>query len=512
MSLITFSDIPRSALARLLDAVGEPRSMSPRLLMGEPAEVNPPMLAEMYGGNFINLPESSDVTLTPEFVKVARVLLDPRTNLTIRMWGANNVCGETNIQFPRDIMAGGGVILNQIGRMYRISAFADDSTVTGLLKNTIPQPAEKDLQFEFKAHLDNPLAAALFGIIDLARKKIVNAKRLVTLNEMVFSGQEVYDFMDAAWLMTGFKEMISYIAAIGIMSEPPSSIDTIDGLRVLVKAGFLRDAGNDCFGITNALEPLVRLTAGQPNGLQWQRIALMDNGDQIISNRTFLFGNKSLMLCLAPTVKGRIYIGRIRHKEIMDFLASEIMAALDSEEPQQTAAASTTPSPTTAAQQPPAYAATATTPPAQQAPPASRSAEPPARPVQSVTQSAPPVRPASPPVQQAPVQSSPAQQPVQHPRPAAQLPYPQQTLQTARPDQTHVQPKPPATSFQPAAQTCSNCGVVLKPGAKFCASCGAKCGAGIGAQSGRPAANSCSNCGKPLKPDAKFCVNCGAKS
>lgn len=328
MSLTTFSDIPRSALARLLDAVGQPQCMSPRLMMGDPAELTPPMLAELYGGNFINLPDKPDVTLTPEFVKVARVLLDPRTNVTIRIWENNSICGETNIQFPSDIMTGSGVILNQLGRMYRITAFVDDATITGLLRDAISEPPEKDIQFEFQSHLDNTVAAVLFAIIDLARRKVTGTKRLVPLAELVFPAQDVYTFMFTRWALTGFKDLITYVTAVGIMPEAPSLVDTADGLSLLAKAGLLKEVSKDRYGLTKALEPMLRLTAGQPSGLQWQRISLLENGEQLINNRTFLFGDKSFMLCFIPTVKGRMFISRIRHKEVIDFLASEIMATL----------------------------------------------------------------------------------------------------------------------------------------------------------------------------------------
>ena len=320
MSRTTFSDIPRSVLALLLDVVGQPKSMSPRFLMGDPATPDPPMLAQLYGGKFINLPEKPDVTLTPEFVRVARVLLDPRTNVTIRIWGNNSMSGETNIQFPGDILGGNGVILNQIGRMFRISAFVDDSTITGLIRDTIPKPAEKEIHFNFKAHLDNTVAAVMFAIIDLARRKIAGTQRLVPLVEMVFTAQEVHDFMYNRWAMTGFKDLITYITAIGLMTEAPSLQDTLDGLKVFAQAGFLRDVSNDRFGLTKGLEPIARLTVGQPSGFQWQRISLLDNGDQLINNRTFLFCDKSLMLCFIPTVKGRLYIARTTYKEITDFL------------------------------------------------------------------------------------------------------------------------------------------------------------------------------------------------
>lgn len=52
------------------------------------------------------------------------------------------------------------------------------------------------------------------------------------------------------------------------------------------------------------------------------------------------------------------------------------------------------------------------------------------------------------------------------------------------------------------AGACSKCGAALKPGARFCGSCGAPCGPSP--------VNKCSACGAEIKPDAKFCVGCGA--
>ena len=93
------ANIPRSVLAKLLDIAGEPNDISPRKLM-EPGELYPFQLAELYGNGFIELPEGGDIKLSPTFRKVAGVLLNPQTNLTFRIWGANDMCAETNIQFP----------------------------------------------------------------------------------------------------------------------------------------------------------------------------------------------------------------------------------------------------------------------------------------------------------------------------------------------------------------------------------------------------------------------------
>jgi hypothetical protein len=461
MSLTIFSDIPRSVLALLLDGVGKPSSMSPRLLMGDPGTIGPAEKAELYAGGFIALPDKTKVSLTPQFVKVARVLLNPHTNLNIRIWGNDAICGETNIQFPRDIMSGNGVIFNQIGRMYRISAFVDDSTVVKMVGQAVPEPTEQDLQFEFKAHLDNPVVAILFAVVDLARAQA--EKRPSPILNMVFNTTDVYTYMYNRWSLTGFKDLITYVAAVGVMPESPSLTDTVDGLRVLAQAGLLKEIRKDNYSLTRAIEPLARLMIGQPSGLQWQRVCLMDNGDQLISNRTFLFGDKSLMLCLAPTVKGRMFISRVKRQEITDYLADEVMATLAS-----VAAA-----------------------------PASK-VSPVAKAVASKPQSAPPVAP------QAPKKLE--------PQVAAVVP-PQPTAVTCGNCGTPVASGKKFCSKcgtpvgTPAAAVCANCKSPLKPGIKFCG----KCGAAVGQQPVKPAAPACPNCGSPVKPGVKFCNSCGTK-
>ena len=469
--ITTFSDIPRSVLALLLDAVGKPGKMSPRLLMGKAGTIGPREKAELYAGGFSQIPDGAKVSLTPQFVRAGRVLLNPRTNVNIRIWGNNAVSGETNIQFPGTIVAGGGVIFNQIGRMYRISGFVDDSTVTNLVGQAVPDPKEKDIQFEFKALLDNPVAAVLFAILDLARARA--AKKPGPMLNMVFSTSDVYNYMYNRWAMTGFKELLTYVAAVGVMTEAPSLTDTVDGLRLLSQAGILQEARKDIFSLTSAIEPLARLTVGQPSGLQWQRVCLLDNGEQVVSNRLFLFGDKSLMLCLAPSSKGRIFISRVRRNEITDFLAEEITSTL-----------TTLPAPVAAtATKSETASGVAAKPPSQAAVP----------PVPKKPEQQPPVAAAAPPESAAASQSEP-------------LPCINCGMPIASGKKFCAKCGTPVSTGHAAG--CPNCKSPVKPGVKFCG----KCGAALAQRTANPAAEpSCPGCGRPVKAGAKFCNSCGAK-
>lgn len=60
---------------------------------------------------------------------------------------------------------------------------------------------------------------------------------------------------------------------------------------------------------------------------------------------------------------------------------------------------------------------------------------------------------------------------------------------------------------------CPNCGKPLRPGARFCGSCGYTIPATASAQASTPPASPatipCPQCGKPIRVGSKFCSNCG---
>ena len=470
MSRTTFADIPRSALAAMLDMAGKPRGISPRLLMGKSAKLNAHLLSWLYAGGFIELPKDSRVVLTPAFTKVAQVLLNPRNNINLRIWGKDSMFGETNIQFPGNIMMGDGVLLNQLGRNYRISAFAGESDITDLLRQAVPAPKEEELYFEFRAHLEAPVAAVLFGAIDYVRAQVrKSAKPIGSVKGIVFTTQELYDFMFVPWGFTTFKDLLTYIVTVGMMVEPPSLTQTVDGLRLLVKAELLKEVKADTYCLSPGLEPMVKLTAGLQSGIQWQRASLLDSGDLFVSNRIYIFGNKSFALCLQPTTKGKSLVYRVRHDEITRFLAEEMASSI-----------SEVPKPATA----PEAQATAGAPAKPQTPARARTAAPIAAPT-----------------------------PATAPAPAAAQTFCTKCGVALKPGARFC-PKCGATvaktgaaqaSATPAA--CPNCGASLKPGAKFCG----KCGTVITGQQPPQDAATCPKCGRQLKPGAKFCANCGTR-
>jgi hypothetical protein len=71
---------------------------------------------------------------------------------------------------------------------------------------------------------------------------------------------------------------------------------------------------------------------------------------------------------------------------------------------------------------------------------------------------------------------------------------------------------PPAPGGPPIGQTtCSKCGEVLRPGAKFCGRCGQTRIVQPAIPTPPPSPAYCPGCGGPLRPGTKFCGVCGQK-
>jgi hypothetical protein len=318
------ANIPRSVLARLLDMAGNPEGISPRPLMGEPGKLYPFQLAELYASDFIELPKDGNVVLSPAFLRIARALLNPKTNLTFRIWGEYSICAETNIQFPGHIIDGGGVILNQVGKSYQLSAFVSDAEILKLLGPLLTEdPAEKN-DFQFEGHLDASVVAVLFGFIDLARRQVRSKESAKAAeNETVFTSQQVNEYLYKEWGVTGFEDLVTYITATSMKFDPPSLSEIGQGLETLAKADVLTKIDKDKFTLSPVLAPLVYLTTGNQAGLQWQRVTQIESNELLWSNRIFIFFGKSMILQFSPTIENKVYISRVTRDDIIKFLTEE---------------------------------------------------------------------------------------------------------------------------------------------------------------------------------------------
>ncbi len=323
-NLVLKADIPRSVLARLLDIAGKPTSISPRLLMGNPAELYSFQLAELYASDFIELPKGDSIKLSPTFLKIARVLLNPQTNLTFRIWGDLDMCAEANVQFPGHIIDGSGVILNQVDTRYRISAFVDQSDIFKLIWPLIPPDSEQEINFDFEGHFKLPVIAVLFGFIDLARRKAKGGTAQAGNDIMTSSLQQVNDYLSNQWGLTGFEDFITYITVAGMNYNPPSLSQILESLILLTDAKVLIKEKGDNYTLAPVFVPLVTRTIGDQAGLQWQRVTQLPSGELLWSHRIYVFTDSSLILQFAPTVEGKVFVSKVTPKQITDFLIEEV--------------------------------------------------------------------------------------------------------------------------------------------------------------------------------------------
>ncbi len=318
METVSFYDIPRPILAGLLDMDGPAGGMSPRALMGEAAPVTKHQLAELYAGGYIELPTDSSVALTPLFKKLAGTLRHPATNVTFRLWGADNICGETSLLFPGDIIDGEGVVLNQIDNNYRLAAPVGTSDMLDLLRPAIPAQGASENQVTFEGQFDVPVAVTLSGIFDLVRRN----------DRTAFTASQIYGYLDGRWGLTGFDCLISYVAVAGMMPRPPSLKQVEFALLTLLDAKMITEKAPGEYLLADSLGPVLALLPETFSGLQWQRVSQAGQDGLLCSNRIFLVCKDGFIFSFSPTGNGRIFISIIRREELISFLLDEFMVTL----------------------------------------------------------------------------------------------------------------------------------------------------------------------------------------
>jgi RNA polymerase subunit RPABC4/transcription elongation factor Spt4 len=323
MNSQTFPDIPCPVLAYLLDLPGPPRALSVRSLMGTPSPLTPNQISELLNGRMIRYGDDGVMELSPEFRPVASVLLAPRTTVNVRTWENDGNRGETVLLFPGTIVEGRGVVLNKVDDNYRIRAFVSDADVFELVRPGLP--VEEGQALEFETLVDPPTAAVLFGIMDLARNKTDSSVPGHDAGvPTVLSVQKISQYLTEAWGLNGPKDFITYIAAAGLMNAPPTSAEIFQAMISLGEAGALVEAASGEYAVSPAIEALARLADGFQGGIQWKRTSLPGSGALEASNRIFLFGSASPILCFSPAADGVVWVSAVLKQDIVDFLADEI--------------------------------------------------------------------------------------------------------------------------------------------------------------------------------------------
>jgi len=323
MNSQNFPDIPRPVLAYLLDLAGPPRALSVRSLMGTPSPLTPDQISELLADRIIGFSDVGVMEPSSEFRPVASVLLAPRTTVNFRTWENNGNRGETILLFPGTIVEGRGVILNQVDDNYRIQAFASDAEISEFVRPHLP--ADDGQALEFETLVDAPTAAVLFAIMDLARNKTGSSVPAYDgSSSTVLPVQKIYKYLTEAWGLNGPKDFLTYISAAGLMNAPPTSAEIVQAMISLGEAGALVEASSGEYAVSPAVQALAHLADGFQGGIQWKRTSLLGSGALEVSNRIFLFGDSSPMLCFSPAADGAVWVSAVRKQDIVDFLADEI--------------------------------------------------------------------------------------------------------------------------------------------------------------------------------------------
>ena len=271
-----FASIPSESLGPLLDVVGAPGTptMSPRLGMGYPRPLSG---EERSGLRTTGLFQEDSDEVRSEWAVAARVLLDPRVNLTIRLLSPEAEV-QTNIQFPGPVAGGGGVAFNLRGDHYGVTWPISTGDVRTLLDEWLLRPVQSVPPQGFEALFDPSVSTAFFGSVDLLRtKKMLRGDDSFDAGELVGfllgheAGDGVQDLRLFATLATGRT----------VRADHPALAKALAKLVVAEQLG--SEGGR--YRAEGALAALSDPQLQVQRALHWHEVRLAESGELIVESR-----------------------------------------------------------------------------------------------------------------------------------------------------------------------------------------------------------------------------------
>lgn len=335
-------DIPVTAMGPLLDLVGTPpeRSISPRLLMGYPQPLSAHDRAALETDGVLSVEKDSGFHPDMAFEGAARVLLNPRTNLTVRLLAPAGEM-ETNVQFPAGPIEGGGVTLNRIQDRYRVKWHVSAFDIYSLLHNWFLLAVGDVPGHSFQALLDPFVATVFFGVADLLRSRNKLPESREVLSDLSFDKGELMEFFSGKESGGAAGDLRLY-AALAMGRTVKTSGEDLDRVlpQLLISGALVQDASK--YQATGVLEALGGSALHLERALHWHQVSLEDDGELSVMNRVAVHLGQDLMLVLDAMEEG-VMIRAPSGKELLEDFRDELGQSVSGHDVATDAAVTKTP-------------------------------------------------------------------------------------------------------------------------------------------------------------------------
>lgn len=315
----------KAELAGVIDGAEPPGLLSPRSLLGAPRASPAP---------------------AGELRDAAKVLGDPHTRITLRIWGGEAASAETTVLFPASPAAGAGYLLNDADGRLDVSGPVEAEQILALVAPLLPQTRPGA---PFFAQLEPTTMAVLAAVIDIACEDARQARIARVLDgrpmpDSLYADLQpvspirVAAYLDAWWALSRFDQLLTYAVTLGGEPRPPRQPAIDAALLQLSEARLIATSGSGGIVPAPDLSPLMTAAFGLSAGFQWQRVSKLNDGALSIVEHIVLTCAGGPILDLSVTAAGLVRLARASRDDIVDFLVGELAGAADGAAlPQQTA-------------------------------------------------------------------------------------------------------------------------------------------------------------------------------
>ncbi|MCD4719896.1 MAG: zinc ribbon domain-containing protein [Desulfobacula sp.] len=320
-------ELQPKSLAWLLKGDMKETNLSPRYRFSEARSPEPEEMKQLVLSGILEKTDFTTPVLSALGKKVVSILTAPLSNITLRIWGSERASAETSAYFPDNITEGPGILLIELadGR-WSLSGMTDIAGLIALASEMIPPETDEWIQqTSFEAHLDTATAAVLCAVIDIGR----TAYRRQGFPDIglepgtAFSLGDVTGYLEASWGFSDFDQLISYLPATTMRSDPPCISEIDIAFEKLTASDYLKESITGRYVITEPLRDVIPAMFGLRSGIQWQRVSLIMGDDPAVSSRVFLIGPGGAVFVFSPTVTDHVYMKLTSGDEIIEFLSSE---------------------------------------------------------------------------------------------------------------------------------------------------------------------------------------------
>ncbi len=305
--------IPAGVLAHLLDRVGGANPLSPRHRLGDSSPITRVQRGQLESFGLVDR-GSGELTVSPAFADIARVILEPHSVVDVRLWNGLDVASVRAVLSHET-----GVAVNEVNGMVVISGPVTPKSLGGLLAPVLPgTDRHLDPGVSLDLHLTVVDTLAFAAVFEATRSALALG---VPTTGLPLDAVIAHSTPDPTSPSADDFRLLTRI--MGRATSLPTAEQISTSLHTLASTGLVTIDGAT-ISPAEVLVALAGLFPPEMPGWRWQRTTQHAGELTTWSDHLVITGVAGAALRIAPGAPGHLALATVTTAERVSGLASEL--------------------------------------------------------------------------------------------------------------------------------------------------------------------------------------------